>query len=250
VNGKLWQAKSLVVAGVAASLIGCGLLPGRRCLRQCTPCCDSVEFAGAAAETIVLSPTDELHEVPEAMEPSLPEMVHEPELQPIPPPKEQPPSRPPSLHVPPTPTKPPTKAEESPDKLALPEPPAKAMKKPGSLSLDVRPVSAVVAVGKPFQIEILVENTGESAIDRTDVTAQFSDNLKIRSVRPENAGKIVGNKVVFETIKNFSPMPLRFQIAAEAVRVNGGKGRIDVDVASPILKAGPLRHEAIVQITD
>lgn len=252
--------KCVATVTIALGVVGCGLFPCRKCRKASTPCCETIEFAGGTANTIVLSPGEELVDVPESsseklhrMHPPLDLSQSEPSLpepEPIPPPRDATSARTPSLHLTPTPDKTAAKPETAPDKLALPERPIKEMKKPGSLSLDVRAKDAVVAVGKDIVFEILVENTGEQAIASAAITATFSSNLRPRLIDPENSGTVAGNKIVFAPITNFAPMPMRFRVTAEAATANGGKGRITVEVASPILTAGPLKQEAVVQITN
>jgi uncharacterized repeat protein (TIGR01451 family) len=241
VNKNLRRLRIALFVPIIASAVGCGAVRGLACRichrhdNECEPCAMNVSYSpGEVVEVgqpivigttpvmptpgVIVTPAPALPPTMVAPPPSMKPVPEEPEteLTPMPP-------VPPRLDSPPS----------------LPAPPAA---KPGALSLKVDGSKGVVAAGEEVTFEVKLENTGESPVSQVRMRANFSGNLRPKSVSPEGTAEIQGNSVVFQMINPFMPMAMSYQITAEVIE-DGATGKVTVEVESPILMGDPLREE-------
>lgn len=162
----------------------------------------------------------------------------EPGEAPKPPPRRQP------ADTLPEPKKPLAADDDLPKLSPAPKP------KPAGLSLKVASAKGIIALGQEVKFDVLLENNGGSAVDSVAMKAILSPNLKVKSVTPAGSATIDGNTVTFNTLKNLAPMQLKYQIVAEAAKLDGQVGKITLEANSAILESGPLKQEAITRITE
>jgi hypothetical protein len=119
------------------------------------------------------------------------------------------------------------------------------------LNVSVRAQPAVVKLGSTVTFDITLRNQGQAgqAISSVDLSATVGDNLEIESITPANSGDFDKSSVVFKTLKNLTGgVELTYSVNARVVGTTGGVGQIEVEVRSPILTSGVLRHQAVTRI--
>lgn len=242
---------SIATALVVVGSVGCCRAFHRR---HCLPCSngdvETVSLYPAGEGISVIEPEGvELDTVPDSEFKALPDRpksstAHDaPKLDPTPPPRKVPAETPAAPTLKPTPKAPPA-AELVPKKPALPDKPAL---KPGALRLNVEGSKPSIAVGDEVDFTVSIANTGEATVPSVELTVKFSGQLQPVRLQQNTVGKIQGNTVVLEPIKNFLAVTeLTFKITAKGVEA--GSGQVTVQVASPILAAGPLTQQVVTRI--
>lgn len=146
----------------------------------------------------------------------------------------------------------PAKAEEPkqpvPTEPSPTPPPVTKSSKPGAINVDLRSSMSVAMVGQEVTFDVTLANAGGMSIDEVELSATFSEGLRPKSVTPAGVARIEGQRVIFDQIRQFTPMTLTYRIVAEAIS-GMPESRLTIEVASPVLTAGPIKKDTVVRIT-
>lgn len=252
VNTNLRRLRIALFVPIVLSALGCGAVRGLACRichrndTDCEPCATNVSYSpGEIMEvgqpivvgTMPLVPAQGVMVTPAPAQQLVSPLPPQPPAHSMKPVQEE--SETELTPMPPT-----VPQLSAPPSLPSPGPVAK----PGALSLKVSGSKGVAAVGDEVTFEVKIENTGESPVKDVQMRANFTGNLRPKSISPPGAASIEGNSVVFKLINTLAPMAIPYQIVAEVI-ADGDSGKVAVEVESPILMGSPLREEATTRVS-